>query len=446
MRNFLFSCFFVFIISGAFGGQTTVCSSQPTIDGFTCSLGCKYIGNVGGMCQVCGVGTYKDEWGVGPCTNCTGPVNGTFLGSDGSEEEPTLYTGFTADECPWTITCKAGSYWNGMIYFQTNEILGCTNCGIYYNATTTEDFTVTGRGNSYESDISIYSLANVCQPKIYTLNLDKNTSLENLVVDKTLSAQPGEEASITYENKTIYAKYGVGFSDNNQGAWNSRLPSSAYQPSISIKQFLGYSNKKDYNECENSLVFNSDSSLNKNWNEIGFTSDENTPVELYACWANKNLEVHYLDNNGNEVSAMSQQCSINERNGTFECKAKKFTGSVEGLVFDHYECCLEFDAESKVCRSPCNSKKSLKPDDAVPIPLTNPSIYLKAVFAKCPAGKYCNNGEQKNCPAGTTSAEEAEKAEDCYMPAGTSGTEFCDKNGCFNLPGNEKISYFPSLS
>ena len=77
------------------------------------------------------------------------------------------------------------------------------------------------------------------------------------------------------------------------------------------------------------------------------------------------------------------------------------------------------------------------------IPVVAETINLKPVFGNCPRGSYCSNNIQYNCPVGTTSLENKSSVGDCYMVRGEEGTQFCDNNGCFYLPGTGNIFYNP---
>jgi len=59
--------------------------------------------------------------------------------------------------------------------------------------------------------------------------------------------------------------------------------------------------------------------------------------------------------------------------------------------------------------------------------------------ATCSAGYYCPSGGgfHHNCTGGTTSNAGATAINNCYIQGGSStGTKFCDSNGCFYLPSN----------
>lgn len=64
--------------------------------------------------------------------------------------------------------------------------------------------------------------------------------------------------------------------------------------------------------------------------------------------------------------------------------------------------------------------------------------------SECEAGYYCPNTDdvskrgQQACPAGTTSIPGASDQEDCYIKAGTNGTNFCIGTNCFNIPNDFK--------
>lgn len=62
-----------------------------------------------------------------------------------------------------------------------------------------------------------------------------------------------------------------------------------------------------------------------------------------------------------------------------------------------------------------------------------------------PKGYYhedTNDTECAKCPAGTTTdTTGAKNRTQCVMKRGTTGTKFCDSNGCFYLPGTGNIGY-----
>lgn len=57
---------------------------------------------------------------------------------------------------------------------------------------------------------------------------------------------------------------------------------------------------------------------------------------------------------------------------------------------------------------------------------------------KAPAGTYSGVGDKNctKCPAGMTSESGSTDASKCGIRRGNSGTKFCDRVGCFTLPGN----------
>ena len=94
------------------------------------------------------------------------------------------------------------------------------------------------------------------------------------------------------------------------------------------------------------------------------------------------------------------------------------------------------------CGAGCDPEKTIQPGEQVPEPsedygLLNP-IKLYASYNLCPAGSYCENNTQTNCPGGSTSDAGATDINKCYMDK---GTQFCDSVGCFNLPDGTKIYY-----
>ena len=81
---------------------------------------------------------------------------------------------------------------------------------------------------------------------------------------------------------------------------------------------------------------------------------------------------------------------------------------------------------------PSNGKYEVLYTDSSPVHQNVVHLYPR--YTDCPAGYYCKNGEQKACPAGTTSDEGSSLITQCYMStASTTGTTFTDSNGSFSL-------------
>ena len=252
--------------------------------------------------------------------------------------------------------------------------------------------------------------------------------------------------SNSYVDKSVEYAVGIGFRMDNSaiGSWNPILPNNALQPTNYLKTFLGYA--ENANLCsDGKLVFDSNGN---------FTSDDydlsNVPLSLVACWENKAIGINYFMNkkSGDEVvtATLKRYCMVNDEAGQLEyyedgkltgqkCVAMEYDTTkyyVEpGKVFSHYEL---------RCQSPGTAFEPCG-DVTVPnkIPVPASTVILQPVFSDCPAGYYCNAGDQQKCPAGTTSDAGATSIDDCEMRGGPNGVKFCDSIGCFHLPAGTVI-------
>lgn len=405
MRKIILSALgiFLFCVTVANAAQTTDCGNVGANN--SCIAGCYFSLSVN-VCSLCDAGTYKNTVGSGACSNCTvKPTGAEFLTG-------TAYLGFTTNTCPWTVTCQSGQYFNP--YSENDaDSFKCVSCGNGYSGTGT-DCTVTGSGNTDDGNCSFEK---VCVPNVYTLDLKK----AHWIIGK---------------NKTAYAKYEEGFATtNNPTGWSASLPAGALQnESVFKNKFNGYFDKE---KCDGTMFFNNQGVFTQSlWPKLIEKANGNKEITLYACWKDVTVEIRYY-NSENTYSLV--KCDINNVNeqGEVEClKAQSYAGSVgAGKLFLYYEC--SYTADSGETASCGNIEVGGD------IPVVAETVNLKPVFGICPSGSYCSNNIQYNCPVGTTSPENASSVGDCYMVRGEEGTQFCDNNGCFYLPGTGKISYNP---
>ncbi len=404
MKRIFFTILCLCIFNATAMAAVTECTKT---DG-KCPAGCEQTGLLG--CDLCTAGTYNSTAGE-KCKSCTVKPRGTnsrFLTGD-------EYAGQTSNTCPWTVTCQANQYWS------TGNNFGCTDCPSGYEAKEgNQTFDVTGSGNYASSGATGNTQANRCQPKVFKLELLKNTALISL-------GWPFEDAE--YKNYTAYAKYGIGFAtDAASSEWSTSLPSGVLQPNTPIKTFKGYSTSDKAKDCGSSLYFDVSGKFVKNWNEL--LSDK----KLYACWGNLEITINYYNSNGTTTWHV-ENFTIDDNQEYNGHKALPYAGNIDaGKIFQHYECTY---GDGSPCAAPTINANG-------DVPLGSTTINLKPVFSSCDAGHYCTGGIQQDCPAGTTSDAGASSIEKCYMLTGTNGTQFCDtSNGnekrCFHLPAQENL-------
>lgn len=416
MRVLLFSIFYCVAlgISGAFAGQVTSCGEPDEYN--NCGPGCYYSGDLK-KCEACPPGTYNDGT-VASCNECTRPNGAEWVES----------TGYTTDSCPWTLTCAEGGYFDDT---DDNTFrAGCVKCEDKIDALGQDhyvkiegigDCTVSGEGSFVEETNCLFN--NRCTGRVYQITLNKNTNLERMTVQSN---------EYEYTDKTLFYKHNAGFStEQDAGTWGFTLPESLLMPSNILKEFNGYS------LSEKSCVAGY-----KVFDETGAGVPGaaagnfffNPPSNLYACWNNHDVIVNYY-NTLNDTVAFSWYCAVNDDNNTFSCIAQSFNQSTGGGFVDLYQCYYFADDGMQIS---CGQVKV-----GAEIPIMSTEMYLKPQVTPCQAGYYCASGGRKQCPAGMTSDEGSDSIFDCHMVLGDNGTKFCDKNGCFTLPGSGIIPYNP---
>ena len=251
--------------------------------------------------------------------------------------------------------------------------------------------------------------------------------------------------SVSYFDKSVEYVVGIGFrmDDSAENLWDPYLPDKALQPTDHLKQFFGYAK-----DCSSDQVFNSEGYLN----EPDYTVN-NVPLSLVACWENKEIEINYAmkKKSGDDVvtETLKRYCMVNDEAGQLEyyedgkltgqkCVAMEYDTSkyyVEpGKVFSHYVCFYQSPGSGLVS---CGNVTTTDALNKIPVPVS--TVILSPVFSDCPAGYYCNAGDQQKCPAGTTSDAGAKSIDDCEMRGGPNGVKFCDSIGCFTLPAGTVI-------
>ena len=398
------------------------------IDG-SCPAGCGW-NTYTSDCQECPLDTYSPG-GESQCADCYIPNDASLTG-----ENPGMVDEYS---CPWTLTCGENAYFD-------KESGQCTSCGDNYTSIYHDKggFTMEFRGTGQEEFNILaerYSHDNVCEPNVKRIQLSPGTQFNT--DDNNL--WPG--TTEVYYTKGVYYKYDTGFRTDNSaiGSWVTKLPDNALQPTNDLKTFLGYA--ENASMCSTGkLVFDS----NGNLMESNNYDLRNVPSSLVACWENKAIGINYFMNkkSGDDVVevALKRQCMVNDNNGQLEyyedgkltgneCVAMEYDTSkyyVEpGKVFSHYELRCQSPGTGF---EPCGD---VTVPNKIPVPVS--TVILSPVFSDCPAGYYCNAGDQQPCPPGTTSDAGATSIDDCEMRGGPNGVKFCDSIGCFTLPAGTVI-------
>ena len=208
--------------------------------------------------------------------------------------------------------------------------------------------------------------------------------------------------SVSYFDKSVEYVVGIGFRMDDSADWNDYLPDKALQTTEDhLKQFFGYA--ENASMCsDGKLVFDS----NGNLMESNNYDLRNVPSSLVACWENSAIGINYFMNqkSGDDVVevALKRQCMVNDDAGQLEyyedgkltgneCVAMEYDTSkyyVEpGKVFSHYELRCQSPGTGF---EPCGD---VTVPNKIPVPVS--TVILSPVFSDCPAGYYCNAGDQQ---------------------------------------------------
>lgn len=373
------------------------CSTPPPEDG--CEAGCY---ELSGACIKCKDSQYSSK-GAKDCSNCTNIPNGA---------PPTGPS--TSESCTWKTTCNAGQFWDT----SEKKCKSCTGNTISSESNIVFDGTKIS-GNTSCTACSQHTEANdnhtECIGKVYRIDLKKNTVYIHG----------------NFSDHTVWVQYGNGFSKNNSGpfTYNDISQFDVLQPDKPVDEFMGY-----YTESKRgtgSQRFTETGALAVNTNNKSFTED----TTLYAQYSNNPYYVTYIMPD-TSCSNKSQTC---DRKNADVCKVQNVTSSCvpQGKYLNYWQCSYDLEGTK-----PC-SKARYAIDEEISKPDTQDEVtrYLTAIWSTCPAGKYCMNGESYDCPAGATSDEGSSAKSDCHIVRGTSGTVFCDGDGCFTLPGTGNIPW-----
>ena len=449
MKNTIFTAFIIFTFTykpvyAAFDfftdcgvpEQNTLNCADADDDEITCQkiAGCYYNEDVGD-CLLAPIGTYttgkpEDLHGQQYLTCNIKPNAASFTGYlDGIS----FQGGMPTNTCPWQITCAKEEYWNktklkcepctsvtGYMAKSNNStkiIYGCTlqytDDNDFWDRCTPEPFSVTLNPSSpYRDDLAEFDI----YVKFNSSDTTQDGGFSNSATASSWSKQPGQSLILPRPNLEW---------------WNKPNGDTEYG-------FLGYKEGTvQYITGTGNLA-----------PEVSIT-DFSSNMELTGVWQNVYYDVIYYTADGTEYGDRQRKINIDTKKLPDGNDALAYsTGpSMDGKVFSGWTCNLPSTCKpqsgQRNCEKTCtvliiNKNTSVPPPSSgkyealytdASLIHTN-SVHLYPRYTDCPAGYYCKNGEQKACPAGTTSDEGAKTAEDCYVPTGAT---FTDSNGSFSL-------------
>ncbi|MDE5615732.1 MAG: hypothetical protein K2I81_02785 [Alphaproteobacteria bacterium] len=370
MKKFIFGILIALFVNGT--AIAFDCPSGDAMTETTCNAVANCVYNAG-SCQKCDNGQYSPA-NSNKCMNCNNnkPSSADWTGP-----------GNDKGTCPWSITCSAGSYWNG------SECVDCKG------NQTSSDTTITSDGMG-----SWPAQNNTCTYKAVLIKLEKNQGVFDI-------------------DKQIYAKCEEGFADSEDGPWRE-------QPDITPTLWWGQTFDGYYTDKTGGTQrFDENGELSYQTTDCSFTEETTT---LYAHWQQNPYYVDYYYP-PDTTAAMRQKCYLGKACTPIEPDSNKAPAK---QAFDKWQCI-----------SGCSG--SINKDDIIPEPkqtntTTTPVIQLQALWRNCNAGYYCTNGKEEPCPIGSTSAAGSETIGDCHI---TQDTLFCDGDGttCFYLPAQKTTFY-----
>ena len=382
----------LFIPLSSYADDNQVISCQGTFP--QCDIGCMPDYDTQD-CSLCDNGTYSSTNDATECSACYMPADAQFLTGDS-------YQGYTADVCPWTLTCAQNTIFN-----ETDKT--CDDCPV--GSHRDNDLTVTGYGNSNSYEYPDNS--NQCSTNVATLNV----------------------RGCNNEIKTFDVKYGTGFkeSQSSQDIWVDNLAGQLFERNPWWK-ISGYTYQDD--GYTNVTVFDyngNDTDDNTPGNEK-FAQDNGATYEVGAtCHTTAYIRVQYTVNG--TTSEVNIQLNDDSTAALPDCPSGSsctwsLNGNFAGVTISGNHITLAEDHFEYVC-----FEQDCTPTTTIILTLT----------AECTAGYYRDDNGCTPCPIGTTSEANTTTIEGCYMVKGNTGTKFCDNRGCFHLPlssgPDNKITY-----
>lgn len=369
-------------------------------------------------CSPCGKGKYSTEPNSRSCKDCVAPsisYGAPELMSIPFPVEFTKEEGEDTDECAWSITVEKGKKLTLNEYSLKFEQKDCDT------GYTSDERTVNGTGYAYNDKLE--NLQRCDQREIYTI---------------TLTAIDPDDPS-NEDTRTLYVKYGVGFSeDKNFTDWSTGidhgiLPTFPAESSWWLNEtsiFSGYYN-------EETMIIDGSGGTRVGNDQI--KSDIKAEAKFYNA---VQYTVNYKYND--EPDGTETQSCYYVREGR-KCTAKNFNNSKYSLgnkVFAAW--CLEKSGNTCTKRIEVGGDIPRPKKPSVIGNLDKQSVTLTPILEDCPAGYYCQAGNKTACPGGTTSDKGSSSINDCYLKGGV--TQMCGvfngKTQCATLDsGTDRIYY-----
>ena len=344
-----------------------------------CPAGCG-INDAETNCLLCEKGHYSDD-NSGSCRLCSRPE---YDNIDWVDQK-----GMTTDDCPWLVTCKTGEYWADGT---------CKSCSSYDEHYVGNNSSYKCEGSGNEEKCGDTSPGSYCTGATYTINLDKNMPYTHAPdYDK-------------YMNKELSYKYEAGYKNGNSWDTTTVSGSDFKQPTHNYLEFTGYYTKAS----DGDLVIAADGTISEDYQGDtieAFIGD--TSSTLYAQYKVNEIEITYKNTKGD---TKSQTFDIGDDSNSTDRKVRDIiTGwTPKGKKFKHWE-----------CTAGCDAEKIYEVDDVFEF-TEELDRTLTAQYEDCPAGYYCYDNKEYECPGGSTSDAGKSTIQDCYMSA---ETYFIDNTG-----------------
>lgn len=437
MKKFIFIFFFILTSGPLYAFDVITQCGVPTTkpactqannnkSGCSSMRGCFYDEQTKG-CYVANATTYAPQ-NYASSIKCNIPPGTNFVYNYGGYE----MTGLSTDTCPWSIQCGTDEYW----YALNKKCQKCNSKSGYVAKSNNQQKTVYGCGYArvQEDDFN-----ERCEPTAISITLNPN--------------HPTREDFTAFN---IYVKYhsstsqNGGFAATANGPWNLNPIQELILPGPNLEwwnkpngdNIYGF---KGYQDQDHTMYITANGKIGEGIDITDFEPD----MELTGVWQNVYYDVIYYTSDGTQYGDRQTKINIDTKKLPDGNDALAYsTGpSMDGKVFSGWTCNLPSTCKpqpgQRNCEKACtvliiNKNTSVPPPssgkydalytDSSLVHTNHVRLYPR--YTDCPAGYYCKNGEQKACPAGTTSDEGAKTAEDCYVPTGAT---FTDSNGSFSL-------------
>lgn len=354
--------------------------------------GCEWVSDGGGRCEKCSAGYYGMG---GECWQCDSPWLNSEAGStsetdcftacttgdkiDGKEhayQVATQPTAYRPKHCEYTLGCDSDITKNSNNIAITNL---CNSYFAYPNNSLTSScrprwLYVETQWDDQKTPAQIDS-ADPCDTgatKKYYLNMDNSTTHF-----KCYALECGETFIL---DKTQTLPYGFICNPNSE----SLTLGQCKKETISCATNLTTSCQKHF-QSSNTAVVTGDATWDSNKNDYDYSN----------CKCSDTSKL--TDENGQEIGKATLECNYS-------------AGQWQNCISTGLHSCIAGYCDS-------DNTQTCK---------------------KAPAGTYSGAGDKNctKCPAGMTSESGSTDASKCGIRRGNSGTKFCDRVGCFTLPGN----------